>query len=79
MNIPQKSDPMTELAAKIKQADSEVQNFISALKAENLALNKKIAKLQAQNVSLNSRVKALEKLEPQIVISPRREPSPRLD
>ncbi len=60
MDTPEKSDPMPELTAKIKSCDPEMQNFITALKAENLKLQKKIAKLQAENVTLNNRITVLE-------------------
>lgn len=63
METPKISDPMPELTAKIKSCDPEIQNFISALKAENLKLQKQIAKLQAENVTLNNRIKILEEEE----------------
>lgn len=63
METPEKSDPTPELTAKIKSCDPEIQNFITASKAENLKLQKQIAKLQAENVTLNSRIKILEEEE----------------
>jgi len=40
------SDPMASLKAKLQMADLEIQNFIAALEAENLKLQKQISKLR---------------------------------
>lgn len=45
------------------------QNFITALKAENLKLQRQIAKLQAENVTLNNRIKILEEEESKPIIN----------
>jgi hypothetical protein len=55
-----KTNPMTSLRTKLKMADSEIKNYVTALESENLKLQKHIAKLQAQNVSLNNRVTILK-------------------
>ena len=49
-----------ELSAKLKQCDPEVQNYVSAIEAENSKLQLKIAKLQAKNFSSENRIAALE-------------------
>jgi hypothetical protein len=63
MDTPEKSDPMPQLTAKLKACDPEIQNFIAALKTENLKLQRQIAKLQAEDVTLNNRIKVLEEGE----------------
>jgi len=50
------ADPMVSLRAKLKTADPEVQNYVSALEAENLKYAKKVGSLQANNLSLNNRI-----------------------
>lgn len=49
-----------DLSAKLKACDPEIQNYVIALEAENLKLQKQIAKHQAENVTLKNRVKVLE-------------------
>lgn len=66
------TDPLSSLRIKLKTTDSEIQNYVTALEAENLKQAKHIAKLQAQNVSLQNRVKVYEnerKLHPPIEIT----------
>lgn len=46
---------------KLKSCDLEIQNYVTALKTENLKLHKEIAKFQVENVSLNNRINALTK------------------
>lgn len=58
-----KQDP--DKKRKLKQADPKTRHFISALKLENLDLQKKIAKLQAKVVSQQNRIIILEKVEKQ--------------
>ncbi|MCK6462814.1 MAG: hypothetical protein L6Q29_03300 [Candidatus Pacebacteria bacterium] len=48
------------LETNLKQADPEIQDFIAALKAENLKLQKKIAKLEAEKITLQNRIAVLE-------------------
>lgn len=50
----------SELHAKIKKSETEVQQYITALKTENLRLQRKIANLEAKNVSLHHKNKTLE-------------------
>ena len=52
--------PSASLTAKLKACDPEVQNYITALKAENLKLQQQIAKHQAHEVTQNNRIKVLE-------------------
>ena len=49
-----------ELQAKLKACDPEVQQYLVALKAENLRLHKQVVKLEAKKISGNNRVLALE-------------------
>lgn len=60
MEIIETSDPGSDLLLKLQSCDPEVQMYISALKSENLKLQKQIVKYQAQQVTLNNRIKALE-------------------
>jgi len=53
------SESMEPLRLKLKAADSEIQNYVTALDTENLRLQKHIAKLQADNVTLNNRITIL--------------------
>jgi len=50
-----------DLSAKLKVCDPQIQNYIIALRKENLKLQKQIAKHQAENVTLKNRIKVLEK------------------
>ena len=52
-------DPMAALRAKLKMCDLEVQNYVTALEAENLKCAKKVGQLQADNMALNNRIKAI--------------------
>jgi 16S rRNA C1402 (ribose-2'-O) methylase RsmI len=54
------NNPISELMAKLKTCDPEIQNYVTALKAENLKLQREIAKYQAQQVTLENRIKILE-------------------
>ena len=54
------SDPLTSLRTKLKAADPEIQNYVTALETENLKFQKHVAKLQANNVTLNNRITILE-------------------
>ena len=45
---------------KLKICELEIQDYVSALNAENRKLQKKIAKYQAENVSLNNRIRDIE-------------------
>jgi predicted nuclease with TOPRIM domain len=59
--IPQtikESKALSSLRNKLTSADVEIQNYMTALEAENLRLQKQVAKLQVDNVSLNNRIKA---------------------
>jgi hypothetical protein len=53
------ADPMSSLRIKLKAADPEIQNYVTALETENLKCARKVAKLQAENVTLNNRIKSL--------------------
>ena len=57
------ADAMSSLRTKLKAADPEIQNYVTALETENLKLQRQIAKLQAENVTLNNRIKVLEEEE----------------
>jgi uncharacterized coiled-coil DUF342 family protein len=48
-----------DLEANLETCDPEIQNFVTALKAENLKLHKQIAKLRAEKVSLQSQITVL--------------------
>jgi hypothetical protein len=52
--------PFASLKAKLKLADLEIQNYVTALETENLKFQKKIGNLQAENVSLNSEITILK-------------------
>jgi len=52
-----------DLAAKLEQADPEVRQYVSALKAENLKLQRKIARLQAEHVTKDNTIARLEQHE----------------
>lgn len=52
------TDPMSSLRNKLKLADPEIRNYMTALETENLKLARQIAKLQAENVTLNNRIKS---------------------
>lgn len=58
---PDKPNSFSSLTAKLKTCDPEIQNYVTALKAENLKLQREIAKYQAQQVTLENRIKILEK------------------
>jgi len=51
---------MSDLPAKLKACDFEVQYYVSALEAENLKHRRKIAKLQAENLSLRNEIRILK-------------------
>jgi hypothetical protein len=53
------TDPMASLKIKLQSCDLEVQNYATALEAENLKCAKKVAQLQAVNVALNNRIKSI--------------------
>lgn len=53
------------LTSKLKVCDREVINYVTALEAENLKLQKKIAKLQVQNTSRQNEIATLKKMQPQ--------------
>ncbi len=53
------TDPMASLRAKLKTADPEIQNYVTALETENLKLQRQVGNLQAKNVSLNNRIEVL--------------------
>lgn len=52
--------PFPELDAKLNASDPDIQRYISALKTENLKLQKQIAKCQAGQVTLHNKIIALE-------------------
>jgi hypothetical protein len=52
-------DPMMALRAKLKMCDLEVQNYVTALEAENFKCAKTVGQLQANNMALNNRIKAI--------------------
>ena len=58
---------LPDFESKLQAADPELQEFIVALKAENLKLKKKIAKLQAEIVSLQSDIEILKEKNVQCV------------
>ncbi len=47
----------SELEKKLKESPMEVQLYVTALKSENLKLQKQIAKYQAQEVTLKNSIK----------------------
>ena len=53
------TDPLSSLRDKLKTADLEIQNYVTALEAHNFKLTKEIAKFQVENVTLKNRVKSL--------------------
>ena len=53
------ADALSELTDKLETCDTEILNFVVALKAKNLELQKKIAKLQAEIVSKNNEIAAI--------------------
>ena len=62
-----KSDPLSELNAKLKTCDSEIQKFVTALKAKNLKLQDQIAELQVKNIFIGKKKAEYLKLQKQIV------------
>ena len=50
-------DLTSELEKKLKESPMEVQHYVTALKSENLKLQKQIAKYQAQEVTLKNSIK----------------------
>ena len=52
----------SELEAKLKNSDPEIQIFIEALDSEISKLQKQKGKLEANNISLNARIKLEEEL-----------------
>lgn len=50
----------SELEAKLKNSDPEIQIFIEALDSEISKLQKQKGKLEANNISLNARINILE-------------------
>jgi hypothetical protein len=62
------NNPISELIAKLKTCDPEIQNYVTALKAENLKLQREIAKYQAQQVTLENRIKILEDSGGEIIL-----------
>jgi len=72
MKTSKKSNHISDLTAKLKGCDPEVQHYVAALKAENLRLQKQIAKLQAENVPHKNRIKILEEEggEIKVVVKP---------
>ena len=52
--------PPSDLTAKLKASDLEVQRYVVALQNENLKLHTQIAKHQANEVSLNNRIEILK-------------------
>jgi len=54
-----------DLTSKLKVADTEIHNYVVALEAENLKLQKQIAKLEVENVSQQHKIVALKKMQPQ--------------
>jgi predicted RNase H-like nuclease (RuvC/YqgF family) len=69
MATPKESDSISELTAKLEICDLEIQNFITALKAENKKLHKKIAKLQADKVSLSSEIEILREEQSKTIVN----------
>lgn len=52
-------DESFDLDFILKNSDSQIQEFVSALKKENFKLKKQIAKLEAEKVSLRSEIELL--------------------
>ena len=52
-------ESISGLEAKLKNAESEIKEFVAALKKENLRLHKKIAKFQAERVTLQNEIELL--------------------
>lgn len=57
-------DPMSSLRTKLKAAEPEIQNYVTALEADNLKFQRQIAKFQVENVTLHNRIKVLEEEYP---------------
>jgi hypothetical protein len=53
------TDPLASLRSKLKAADLEIQNYVTALEAKNHKLQKQITTLQVDNVALNAKVNIL--------------------
>jgi hypothetical protein len=53
--------PMAKTNAKSKKLDPATKEYISALKSENLKLQKLVAKLEAKDLSNKNKIKALAK------------------
>ena len=49
-----------DIENKLRDCDFEIQNYVHALKAENLKAQQRIGKLQAEKVTLHSRITVLE-------------------
>lgn len=49
-----------ELVEKLKAADSDIQEYVSALKAINAKQHRRIFKLEAENESLQNRIAAIK-------------------
>jgi len=58
-----------ELSSKLKNADVEIENYVSELEKENLKLQKQIAKLQVQVLSQQNQITALKKAQQEVVIN----------
>ena len=53
-----------DLVAKLKDSHPDVQQYVTALKAENAKLHKRIFQLEAENVSLEHRITAIKEGQP---------------
>ncbi len=60
MKARKKADAFSGVASKLTECDPVVQEYVVALKEENLKLQKEIADLQAQQLTLENRIRALE-------------------
>lgn len=54
----------SELIEKLKVADADIQQYVSALKAINARQHKRIFQLEAENVSLENRITAIKEGQP---------------
>lgn len=63
MKSQEKGGTKAGIPARLKDSDPEVQEYVRALKAENLGLQKEIVDLQARQVTLENRIRALEELK----------------